>query len=286
MSAPKLDNTTSNKQYLERTQRNHFFIGDELGQQRIKELKIGVAGLGGMGSNIAEYLARLGVGSLSLADADTIDLSNINRQVIANLSTLGKRKIDASIHEIKNIDPEIQIKEFADGVTKENVYEFIKDCDFIVDEIDVFPVEAHQILHKACREKNIPIYSAYVIGLGVHFYKFHGNEFTFEDFLDVGPNESPQDKLDKIIDSFMSKRPEYLGIENLNEYKKMALKEGVPIFGPSCLLGHTIVLSRILCDFLDCNLLGTQLPKTPVMPEFVKVDLMTLEISVENYLKK
>ncbi len=285
MAAKNLKNSFVDENYFERTQRNHYFIGNKKGQESLRALKVGVAGLGGMGSNIAEYLARLGVGQLSLADADTIDMSNINRQVIANINTVGKRKIDASLDEIRNIDPNIKINEFSDGVTAENVYDFIEGCDFIVDEIDVFPVEAHRILHTACRAKNIPIYSAYVIGLGVHFYKFQGDDFTFEDFLSVEEDESPQEKLDKIITSFMSVPAEYLKNEQLEGYKDMALSAGVPIFGPSCLLGHTIVLSRILCDFLGCNILGTEVTETPIMPKFVKIDLMTLKMSIEEFKK-
>ncbi len=283
MTAQKLKNRLIEESYHERTQRNHFFIGDKEGQDDIKRLRVGVAGLGGMGSNIAEYLARLGVGSLHLADSDTIDVSNINRQVIANLKTVGVKKIDASLEEIKNIDPNLKISSFSEGVTSKNVYKFIEGCDFIVDEIDVFPIEAHQVLHRACREKQIPIYSAYVIGMGVHFYKFEGTDFTFEDFLNVKKNELPKEKLDKIVKSFMSIKPSYMKDEDLEQYKEVALRDGVPIFGPSCLLGHTIVLSRILCDFLGCNILGTELPKTPVMPQFIKIDLMTLELSIEEF---
>jgi tRNA A37 threonylcarbamoyladenosine dehydratase len=75
--------------YMERTCRNHHWFGGEIGQRRIKKLKVGVAGLGGMGSNIAETLVRLGVGQLRVADPDHIDTSNLNRQVIANRNTLG-----------------------------------------------------------------------------------------------------------------------------------------------------------------------------------------------------
>ncbi len=283
MTAKKIQENLIEENYLERTQRNQFFLGGAEGQERIRQLTVGVAGLGGMGSNIAEYLARLGVGSLHLADSDTIDVSNINRQVIANFSSVGSRKIDASIKEINNIAPEIKLTPFNEGITAQNVYDFIEGCDFIVDEIDVFPVEAHHVLHKACREKGIPIYSAYVIGLGIHFYKFEGDDFTFEEFLSVNESDSDSEKLDKIVDSFMSKQPSYLGDLEVQKFKNMALTKGVPIFGPSCLLGHTVVLSRILCDFLGGTLLGTQLPKTPVMPEFLSIDLMTLEMSVETF---
>ena len=238
-----------------------------------------------MGSNIAEQFARLGVGELSLAEHDTIDISNINRQVIANTVTVGKLKIDASIDEITTIAPDIKINPFKLGINEQNVAEFIDGCQFVVDEIDVFPLEAHKILHDACRKKNIPIYSAYVIGLGVHFYKFEGDEFTFEDFIS-GYNEMDEnEKFNLIVESFLGEAPCYLGEKELESFKQESLQRGVPIFGPSCLVGHSIVVSRILCDFLGGKVLGHKIPKTPSMPEYLKIDFTSMQLEVRNCLK-
>jgi molybdopterin/thiamine biosynthesis adenylyltransferase len=276
----------SEDNYLERTQRNQFFIGGKEGQLKIRNLKIGIAGLGGMGSNIAEYLARLGVGSLNIADPDTIDLSNINRQVIANQTTVGQKKSTATQNELNKIEPDLNLKIFEDGITSESVEEFVRDCDFIVDEIDVFPIDAHYILHKKCRELNIPIYSSYVIGLGVHFYKFSGNDFTFEDFIQINGKESNIEKLDKIVNSYLTKPQKYLTKENIEKFKAVSSQDGVPIFGPSCLIGHSIVVTRILCDFLDWKVLGENVAKTPIMPNYLKIDFTTLQMSVETFKEK
>ena len=274
------------KFYYERTQRNHYLLGGKDVQKKLKASKIGVAGLGGMGSNIAEYLARVGVGELRLADHDTIDISNINRQVIANTNTVGKKKAEASFNELSAIAPDTKIHTFTDGITSENVEEFVKGCDFVVDEIDVFPLEAHYLLHAACRKYNIPVYSAYVVGMGIHFYKFHGDEFKFEDFLSWNKEMSDKDVFDEVVKQVVQPEPKYLQGENLLEFKKMALNKGVPIFGPSCLLGHSTVVTRILCDFLGSKVLNTEVAKTPVMPNFLKIDLSTLEIKTETFIKK
>ncbi|MAZ48245.1 MAG: hypothetical protein CME65_06760 [Halobacteriovoraceae bacterium] len=271
--------------YLERTKRNHFFIGGERGQKEIQSLKIGVAGLGGMGSNIAEYLARLGVGWLNLADPDTIDVSNINRQVIANSKTVGMSKAQASHDELLRIAPDIDLQVFDQGITQDSVEEFVAGCDFIVDEIDVFPLEAHEILHRECRKQKVPVYSAYVVGLGVHFYKFEGDEFTFEDFIS-GYNEMDEnEKFNLIVESFLGEAPCYLGEKELESFKQESLQRGVPIFGPSCLVGHSIVVSRILCDFLGGKVLGHKIPKTPSMPEYLKIDFTSMQLEVRNCLK-
>ncbi len=263
--------------YFERTQRNHFFIGGIEGQKRIKELKIGVAGLGGMGSNIAEALIRLGVGHIRIADPDTIDLSNINRQVIANKNTVGKSKATCSEEDLRNLADDFEIITYDQGIEEKMVEEFVDGCDIIIDEIDVFPIDAHVILHREARKRNIPVYSAYVVGVGIHFYKFQGNDYTFEDFISIPEVISLEDKFDKIVDAMGSPLPNYLQGDNLLEFKKMALNEGIPIFGPATLLGHSVVSARAILDFLGTELRGVKIKETPLMPYFTKIDLATME---------
>src|SRR5579885_1466985 len=91
------------KAYEERTCRNHFWIGGPEGQEAIRKLSIGVAGMGGMGANIANHLVRLGVGHLRIADPDTIEATNLNRQVIARKGSLGSLKVDAAIRDLRDI---------------------------------------------------------------------------------------------------------------------------------------------------------------------------------------
>ena len=98
----------SKEYYLERTKRNQFWLGGPEGQNAVRELRIAIAGLGGMGSNIAEALARMGVGELRIADPDHIDVSNINRQVIANPRTVGKSKAKASADELLTIAEDLR----------------------------------------------------------------------------------------------------------------------------------------------------------------------------------
>lgn len=281
----KAKNSSNNDFYNERTQRNHFFLGGIEVQRKIKNLKIAIAGTGGMGSNIAVTLARIGVGELRIADLDDIDISNINRQVIATTKTVGKKKVDICKEQILDISPNIIVKSYDQGVQPEMVQEFVKDCDFIVDEIDIFPLEAHKVLHREVNKKNIPIYSAYVVGLGVHFYKFQGKSFTIEDFINYEKLDDKESIFEEVLKTFGSPLPEYLDQEQKEKFKESSLNKGVPIFGPSTLLGHSIVVTRIICDFLGNKILNNDIPKTPIMPKFLKIDLTTLSISEESFKK-
>ncbi len=274
----------SDNLYQKRTKRNHFFLKDE-GQLNIKNLTVGIAGLGGMGSNIAEYLVRLGVQNIRIADPDIIETSNINRQVIANLNSVGMKKAAASKRELLQISPDLNLSVYDDGITEENVDQFVSGCDVIVDEIDVFPIQAHYLLHQSARRYELPVYSAYVIGLGIHFYKFDGNEYRFEDFLSLKESMTPEEKFDEMVKSFIHESPSYLQDKNMEDFRSECLNDGVPIFGPSCLVGHSIVVTRILCDILGSKILGTPITPTPVMPEYLKIDFTTLETKIINAKK-
>ena len=99
-----------------------------------------VLGIGGVGSNCTEALARGGVGKLTILDRDVVEESNINRQSIAFYSTLGKRKVDVMEAMIKDIDPEAQVKKVFGFLRQEEMESFLdeyaRDVDYVVDAID------------------------------------------------------------------------------------------------------------------------------------------------------
>lgn len=148
---------------FERTQR-------VLGKAAIKLLEkkhVMVLGLGGVGGACVEALARGAVGSLSIVDNDTVNRTNINRQLIASEATVGMKKTDAAELRIKGINPEIKIKKFPMFITRENAGELISDeLDYVVDCID--NVTAKLEIYKLCQEKNIPIISS--MGTGNKIY--------------------------------------------------------------------------------------------------------------------
>lgn len=268
--------------YLERTKRNHFWLGGTEGQYRLQKLKVGIAGLGGMGSNLAEIMVRLGVGHIKIADPDTIEHSNINRQVIANKNTVGQKKAIASANELRNITEDFELTVYEDGITEENAEEFVSDLDLIIDEIDVFPLHAHVNLHQAARKRNLPLYSGYIIGLGTHIYKFHGNEYTLEDFLQNNQEQISNPSAEFLFSRFVNPPLQHLESEQiLNGYRECVQKGTVPIFGASTYMSQSLVAIRIVTDFLglDTAIGGV---KTPVMPQFLSVDPLFLKFEIKT----
>lgn len=104
-------------------------------QKKLFNAKISIAGLGGLGSNIAILLARCGVGNLNLVDFDKVDLTNINRQMY-KISQIGMYKTDATSDNIKDIAPFININTHIEKVVEENINSLFSDSDIIIEAFD------------------------------------------------------------------------------------------------------------------------------------------------------
>ncbi|MNK15805.1 Molybdopterin-synthase adenylyltransferase [compost metagenome] len=274
MPAKKLSHNPEN--YLERTKRNLFWTQGVPGQLELKKMKVGVAGLGGMGSNIAEILVRLGVGHLRVADPDIIEVSNINRQVIANLTTVGQTKLEACVNELLNIEPELELDKYPEGIDETNADAFVKGLDVVINEIDVLHVDKQMHLLNAARKHNIPVYTTLVVGVGIHLYKYDPkSSFTPQNFLGGILRDS---SLDMLIETLGQPLPSYLQDNNLKDFKEeITTKGGIPIFGASTYLGQSMLVIRALADqgYLRG---GRELPPTPCLPEFLVLDPLTLEL--------
>jgi tRNA A37 threonylcarbamoyladenosine dehydratase len=124
-----------------------------LDTSKIEKLNILIVGLGGVGSYTVESLARCGVGNLTIVDFDTVDITNINRQIIALHSTLGKYKVDVFKERIKDINPKCKVEIVKEKITEENIEMlFSKNYDYIVDACDDLKVK--KLLLKLSKEKN------------------------------------------------------------------------------------------------------------------------------------
>ena len=146
------------KLMLHQFSRNELAIGKE-GLTIMKNSTVAVLGIGGVGSFAAEALARSGVGRLILIDKDDVDITNINRQLIALLSTVGRPKVEIMTERIKDINPDcevIPLKIFYTEDTYEEI--FSHKLDFVVDASDTIVYKIH--LMKECLKRNIPIISS------------------------------------------------------------------------------------------------------------------------------
>ncbi len=132
-----------------------------LGAEKIKTLnnsRVAVFGLGGVGSYTVEALARTGVGSLVLIDADTVADTNRNRQLVADTTTLGQPKVEVAARRVKAIWPEIQLQTVQQFILPGCDLSFLEGCDYVVDAIDT--VSAKLYLAEYCKQKGMPLICA------------------------------------------------------------------------------------------------------------------------------
>ena len=131
-----------------------------IGEDKLNKLlnaKVLVIGIGGVGGYTAESLARSGVGEIHLVDHDIVDETNINRQVIALYSTIGKNKVDVMSERINDINPNINVVSHKLFVDETNIDSLIKDVDFVVDACDTVSTKLSIIL--TCKKYDVPFIS-------------------------------------------------------------------------------------------------------------------------------
>src|SRR6185295_14330894 len=111
----------------------------EVGQAKLLKSKILLLGAGGLGSPAALYLAAAGVGTLGVVDADTVDASNLQRQILHATSRVGTPKVESAAKAIKDLNPDVKVEPYQERVTSANVDRIFKPYDVIVDGCDNFP---------------------------------------------------------------------------------------------------------------------------------------------------
>ncbi len=141
---------------LEQFSRTEALIGKE-NLEKLQNSKVAIFGLGGVGTYVLEGLARAGVGNLILVDNDTISESNLNRQIIALKSTIGKYKVEVAKERVLEINPNANIKIYQEFFTKESKDILDESLTYIVDAIDTVSSKIDLIVK--AKELNIPIIS-------------------------------------------------------------------------------------------------------------------------------
>ena len=136
-----------------------------IGEEKLKSLNqktVAIFGLGGVGSYVVEGLVRSGIENFVIIDNDKIDVTNINRQIIATTKTIGRFKVDVAEERIKEINPNVKVIKYAEFVGKENenieLFDSIKNVDYIVDAIDTVSSKIRII--EFAKAHNIPVISA------------------------------------------------------------------------------------------------------------------------------
>lgn len=145
------------------------------GQKKISGAKVFLIGAGGLGSPAALYLAAAGVGRIGIIDADHVDLSNLQRQVLHSTATLNRAKVESARETLSRINPDIRIDAFNEKLTSENIMGLINDYDIILDGSDNFPTRF--LVNDACYFQKKTLISGSI-------FRFEGQLTTLKGHLD------------------------------------------------------------------------------------------------------
>lgn len=145
--------------------------------------RVAIAGLGGVGGMHLLTLARLGVGRFHLAEFDRFELGNFNRQVGASMTTLAARKLDVMIDLARDVNPQLEIGGFGDGVDETNVNAFLDGVDVFVDGLDFFAFGARELVFAACYARGIPAITVAPLGMGAALLNFLPGKMSFADYF-------------------------------------------------------------------------------------------------------
>jgi len=149
------------REELKRYQRQILLFG-KAGQEKLKGAKVFIAGAGGLGSSISIYLAVAGIGKITIADHDTVALSNLNRQILHRYSEIGRKKADSAREKLIKMNPDIEIVVTLSTIEPGNADKLVGDADLIIDAMDNFPTR--YLLNKVALTRNVPLFFGAVNG--------------------------------------------------------------------------------------------------------------------------
>ncbi|MES2740362.1 MAG: ThiF family adenylyltransferase [Pseudomonadota bacterium] len=164
-------------------------------QTALRQKRVAIAGMGGVGGVHLLTLARLGIGAFHVADFDTFDIANFNRQAGATVSSLGRPKVDVLAEMAHDINPTLSLTRFPQGVNEQNMAAFLAGVDLYVDGLDFFAFDARQATFAACARLGVPAITAAPLGMGTALLNFMPGKMTFEQYFRWGKRSNEEKAL-------------------------------------------------------------------------------------------
>ena len=175
--------------------RNRGLINSEE-QQKLRNSRVAIAGLGGVGGIHLVTLARLGIGAFHISDPDRFEVANFNRQYGATTHSLGRSKAEEMAETVRAINPDADLHVFTEAITPENVGKFLYGVDVLVDGIDFFAIEARRLVFREARRRGIWTVTAGPIGFSTAWLVFDPRGMSFDDYFDLNDG---MDRWEQII---------------------------------------------------------------------------------------
>ena len=190
----------------------------EAGQKLLKEARVLIVGVGGLGSPIALYLAGAGVGCIGLVDDDVVSISNLQRQVLYSERELGKPKAVCAAERLIALNSEITVRPYPTRLTKENAYDIISEYDMVVDGCDNFATR--YLINDCCAELGIPYIYGAICGFEGQVSVFNYGKDK-KSYRDLYPDEAEMLRMPPPFKGVMGITPAVVGSIEATEVLKV-----------------------------------------------------------------
>lgn len=212
-------------------------------QKRLLSSRVAVAGAGGVGGLHILTLARLGIGSFTIADLDTFDVVNISRQFGAFHSTLNRNKAAVLAEMVKDINPQAEVRVMEEGVSAANVHDFLDGANAFVDGIDFFEIDIRRLLFNTCREKGIFALTAAPLGFGATLQVFDPCGMSFDEYFGIDNQTPPLEKLAAFA-AGLTPNPYHLSYIDAS---RVSFKRRTgPAVSPACTMAASLVATEVV----------------------------------------
>lgn len=255
--------------YKEMIDRNIGVLSDEE-QERLHNSCVAVGGCGGMGGLSVVQLVRLGVGRVKIADFDNFQVHNLSRQCRSTVKNVGKNKAEVLAEYCKEINPELKIDLFTEGVKPHNAEKFLDGAEAVIDGMDYTYIEDTITLYSLAQKKGLCIINPNAIGFGVSVLVFGPNTMSIEKYAGLS-GDANKDTMSKLAPY----APTYADKEIM---RKAATKEiNIPNIIMPQNLGTSIAVSEAIMIML-----GRMKPPSGPNPRIFIIDLQDRKFEVTD----
>lgn len=250
-------------------------------QLKVEESIVSVAGAGGDGGLLAILLARMGIGELRLADPDPFEPENTNRQAVCRESTIGINKAEAVSSYIKDINPNISIRVFNTGINEDNVEEFVRGSNLVVDETEFTLHSLAIMLAREARKWDVPNLTAFNVAFGTVSTTYHPKGKTLESILGFGEDQDLKDisKRKVSLSRWLPYLPAYGDINVLS--KVSSGEKSAPSVATGVALAAAVGSTQAFLNLVRGN--GNHRPDPVYSPRAIVMDAMSIEAKVIKF---
>jgi molybdopterin/thiamine biosynthesis adenylyltransferase len=218
-------------------------------QKKLRETTIAVAGIGGVGGATLFNLVRIGIGSLKIADPEEFAYSDLNRQQGSVYTTVGSKKVEVIQQALKSINPYVSIDAFPEGLTENNLENFLEGVSLVIDGLDFFCLSIRKSLFGACRKRGLYILSCPIFGFGTSLAVFSPEGPSFDQFFGPIPKQIDAKYAMNFGRSYFPSFPKYI---NLAAYlEAMQKNKPIPSFATSCTLSGAVTAAEAVFILLN-----------------------------------